>query len=168
MFSQTIVPTEKQKNRINDLFTPEKIIKYSETISNEKEQYKIIKSLESKIDSLKVISLKKDLKIEKYIDEIIFLNNQIREANNQENEVSDDLLENAKKPFLGLHLKTRLILQEFDFNKINLSLNLSYDLKQFSIGINGQSISIQNQSITNNVVYESKIYYGAFIDYKIF
>lgn len=56
MYSQSIQLTEKQKIRIDTLFTPEKIIEYSKTLSNEKLQYDIIKSLESKIDTLKLIN----------------------------------------------------------------------------------------------------------------
>lgn len=164
VFSQSIQPTKEQQIAIDSLFTPEKIIEYSKTISNEKEQYKIIKSLEAKIDSLKSAALKKDLLVQNYINEIKFLNDEIYRLNNEENDVSDTQLDNSKKPFLGLHLKSRLFLQEFKLNRVNFSLNLSYDLKQFSFGVNGQSLSIQN---TNNT-YESKLFYGAFIDYKIF
>jgi len=168
MYTQNVKPTQSQEKRIQQIFDPSYIIETSVIVSNEEKQYEIIKGLESKIDSLKSAALSKDRIISKYGNEIILLNQQIRDANNKENNVADNQLKQAKKPFLGLHLRSRLIVQEFKLERINLSLNLSYDLKKFSFGISGQSFTTPNLDNINNITYESKFYSGAFIEYKFF
>lgn len=165
MYTQDVKPTQSQKKRIQQIFDSNYIIESSIIISNEEKQYKIIKKLEAKIDSLKNIAFIKDEIINKYGDEIILLNKKIRAINNEENNVSDNQLKQAKKPFLGLHLKTKLTLQEFQINRINFSINLSYDFKTISIGLRGWTQSILDPLI---VQYKSEIFYGPFIEYKIF
>lgn len=168
MYSQNIQPTKNQQAAIDTLFTPEKIIKYSAIISNEEKQYAIIRSLEKKIDSLKKTSILKDIKLQKYIDEVLVFNKQIRSANKQENKVSDNQLKKSKKRFLGFHLRSRITVQDFKINNINLALSLSYDLQKFSIGIVGQSFTTPVLNNINNITYESRFYSGAFIEYKFF
>ena len=55
-YSQTTQLTQEQKKRIDTLFTPEKIIEYSKSLSNELRQRDTILSLEFKIKSLKQIN----------------------------------------------------------------------------------------------------------------
>jgi hypothetical protein len=166
LFTQTEKPTKEQQSKIDAIFTADYVIETSKIVSNEAIQHDLIKLLESKIDSLKIIAKKKDEIITKYGNEIILLNNQIRQTNLEENEVADNQLKQAKKPFLGLHLKTRLTFQEFDVSKMNFSGNLSYDLKKFSVGLSGWTQSIQD--INNPTSYNSEMFYGAFVQYNIF
>lgn len=164
-FSQSTKITQAQKEKIENIFTADYIIEISAIISNEKHQIEIIKSLEKKIDSLKTLSKSKDILISKYAKDVIQLNEVIRDVQQKEDVVSDNQLKASKKPFLGLHLKLRSESENFDLKRINFSVNLSYDLKDFSIGIKGAVNQIPD---INNNVYKSEFYYGPFIEYKIF
>jgi hypothetical protein len=55
-YSQTTQLTQDQQKRIDTLFTPEKIIEYSKSLSNELRQRDTILSLEFKIKSLKQLN----------------------------------------------------------------------------------------------------------------
>lgn len=57
-YSQSIQLTPDQQTRIDTLFTPEKIIEYSKSISNELRQKDTITSLQNKIKTLKSINNK--------------------------------------------------------------------------------------------------------------
>ena len=164
MFSQTIQPTKEQQAIINTLFTPEKIIEYSKVISNESVQYTIIKNLEAKIDSLKVLASQKDEVILKYGTEIVALNNLIRDTNNEENEVADNQLKDAKKPFLGLHLDIQLQTRQLELNHAMFSTNLYYRLKKVTFGA---TLWTQSESTDGNT-FTNKVYYGPFVKYNIF
>ena len=163
ILSQNITLTKEQESRVKEIFTPEKIIEVSKGLDNEKRQSIVIEELQSKIDSLKVISVKKDKLIDGYIKSINNLSIKILALNEEEEDVSDDILKNAKKPFLGLHFKLGVIAQEFKLERFNAFADLSYDLSKFSVGVKGwsQSLLIEDK-ITN------QLFYGPFLVYKIF
>lgn len=159
--SQTIHLTPAQETRVKQIFTPSKIKDISKGIQNERRQQLVIQSLQSKIDSLKFLASAKDIIITNYGNEILLLNNKIRNINNEENEVADNQLKDARKPFLGLHLKVRAALIEFEPSTINYYSSLSYDLKKFSVGI-----MLWTNSTTE--LPQRNVFYGPFIAYNIF
>lgn len=162
--SQNIDLTPEQKARVEYIFTPQKIIDVSKGLDNEKRQAIHIKELEQKIDSLKAISLRKSDLINKFITEISNLNKIITDLNREEDEVSDDQLDDARKPFLGLHLKAGIVVQQFQLQQFNGFIDLTYDFDKVSIGVKGwtNSVSLPDNTITTN------LYYGPFVTYKFF
>jgi hypothetical protein len=158
--------TPAQEKRRNEIFTAEKIIDISKAIDNEKRQYETIIELQFKIDSLKAIAIKKDSLVMAFSNQISVLNSELLRINNEENNVSDDELKIAKKPFLGFHSRARINLQELDYKKINFSINLSYDFKFVSLGIYGETFSVRETNFSKS--FNTEMYYGLFIEYKIF
>jgi len=157
--------TPNQTSRVQEIFTPSKIKDLAKGIQNERRQRLVIISLQDKIDSLKTVAFSKDKIISKYGNEIIHLNEQLRKTNDEENEVADIQLKDAKKPFLGLHLYTRAVVQNFEPSTINFSATLSYDLKKFSVGMAAWSTSMSNDA---GNTFKSTMFYGPFVEYKIF
>lgn len=81
MYSQTIPLTPQQEQRIRDLFTPEKIIEYSKSLSNEERQRDTILSLENKIKELKLINKSLYENTKKTLIKIDNLNTSIESMN---------------------------------------------------------------------------------------
>lgn len=163
ILSQNTGLTPEQESRVLEVFTPEKIIDVSKAIDNEKRQYVIILQLQSKIDSLKALAAEKDIIISDFKNEIVSLNKDLERVNNEENDVADAQLKNAKKPFLGLHLTTRVYSQKFQTDKLSLQTNLYYKLEKLTLGI---SFWGQHEPVLDT--FEHNFYYGPYIEYKLF
>lgn len=164
MLSQVITMTPEQLERRDKIFTAEKIIDISKAIDNEERQYVEIIGLQNKIDSLKAIVKEANSSAIAFSNEIDRLRKELRDVNDEMDEVNDDRVKNAKKPFLGLHSYARIKLQEFDYKKINFHLNLSYDFKYVSLGVYGETFSFELEPRK----YDTEVYYGIFAQYKIF
>jgi len=152
--SQTTSLTPEQKRRVTKIFTADKILDVSKAIDNEKRKEMEIIQLQDKIDSLKVLAQKKDVLIDSFTSEIITLNNFIRELSKEEDEVADEQLKNAKKPFLGLHLNAGILSRELT-SDLSLQVDLSYKLDKFSVGFRSWSRDVG-------------ITYGPYVNYKFF
>lgn len=164
ILSQTITLTPEQIKKRNEIFTAEKIIDISKAIDNEKRQYEVIIDLQNKIDELKAIAKKKDSLVVAFSNENKILLKKLSEVRGDIDQNNEDILDQVKKPFLGLHSRAGLKVQEFDYKKINFYLNLSYDFKFLSLGLYGETFSMQMDPNK----YQTEVNYGLFIEYKIF
>lgn len=161
--SQATGITPNQKKQIEDIFTPEKIIEVSKGLTNEKRLSDSIVSLQKKIKNLKEISDEQDRRIDVLTLELIAANQFIRNSIDQVDNIADEELRFAKKPFLGLHLRGRIDLMQFDYKQPNLSVTLSYDLESISIGT-----SFFTLGVPNNNEYTITGTYSVFAAYKFF
>ena len=153
--------TPEQIQRRNEIFTAEKIIDVSKAIDNEREQYKVIRSLEAKIDSLKHLAKQKDLKIKEYVAENTKLSLAVSDLNNRIIQTQQEETKAAKKLFFGLNLKGRVFSQDFEFKQFGYNFSLSYNLKNIDVGIMHQSL-FQESALNNNS------FNGIFIQYNFF
>lgn len=163
MLSQTTDITKLQKERIEAVFTPDKIIEISKGLSNEERQAKEIDSLYKIIDSKdKTIELLK----EEYTETLIQIakHNQLAtDSSVTIDDISDNQLKEEKRKWKGLHLYAGIGVPKFQFDEIVFSAELMYELERFEFGFNGSmapSIELDN----NNYQF----YYYLRFRYKIF
>lgn len=163
MLSQVIDTTPQQKKRIEEIFTPEKIVEVSKGLSNEQRQKLEIDSL------LKIIIFKDDI-IEqireehvKTLTEIAKANAIAKETTKEVDEISDEQLRKERFKWKGLHLYGGIEVPNFEFNSISINTELMYELERIEFGLKG---SFEQNTISVDTNYEF-IYYLK-LRYKFF
>ena len=157
--------TPAQKKRVQEIFTPEKIIDMSKGLDNEQRQYGVILELQDKIDSLQTIVRDMKSLAMVFSSKIDSLQGRLNDINSEKDKISDKRIKNAKKRFLGLHSKARLSFVDMDYRKINGMATLYYDFDILSVGAFLQNFTFRPESSPK---YETQFFYGIFIEYKIF
>lgn len=161
--SQTIDITKLQKERIEAVFTPKKIIDISKAISNEERQKKDIDSLQKIIDFKEEII--DDLKKEhlKTLTEIAINNNTAKEATGVVDDISDNQLKKERSKWKGLHLYAGIEVPQMKFTTLIFNSELMYELERFEFGIKG---AVNPVTILNDTKYEFNYYLK--LRYKFF
>lgn len=163
LFSSKIVMpqsiTEIQKNRIKDIFTPEKIIDISKGLSNEKNQDSIIKLRDSQIKELelKVKSLSEEHL--KTLQEIAKQNSIAIETTNQVDSISQKQLKKERFKWKGLHLYIGAEVPEISVNNTIINSELMYEFSKIEFGLKGEVNSVSGNS---NFNYLLKLRYKIF------
>lgn len=161
--SQTISITKEQKQRINKIFTPEKIIDISKGLSNEKRQDSIlvikdnqIKELQAKIEALREEHKKTLISIAKQ-------NKIAKNASSEEDKVSDDILKKEENKSKGFHLFVGAEIPNFNFGNSGFNSELMYQFSDFDIGVKGEiSPRVFNTNTDYNFKYFLKVRYKIF------
>ncbi len=161
--SQTTNITKQQKSRINNIFTPSKIIDISKGISNEERQVKEIDSLQAIIDFKDNVI--EELKKEhlKTLTEIAKHNKTAEETTNLVDDISDNELKKERNRWRGLHLYAGIEVPEFEFNRMLLNTELMYEMERIEFGFRG---GINQTFISDETGYEFN--YFLKLRYKFF
>lgn len=159
--SQTINTTKKQKERISKILTPEKIIEISKGLSNEIRQDSVISARDIQIAELqsKIEALKEEHK--NTLISIAKENNKAKEASQEEDKLSDDILKKERSKYLGLHLYIGSEVPKFNFQAMNFNTEVMYELEKFDFGIKAEAIKLPTQH-NYNFNYSLKIRYKIF------
>ena len=161
MSSQVTSITKEQKQRINKIFTPKKIIDISKGLSNEKRQDSVltirdnqIKELQAKIEALREEHRKTLISIAKE-------NSKAKKASSEEDKLSDDILKKEKLKTLGFHMFAGLEAPNFSFQKMRFNSELTYQFSDIDVGLKGE-FSTQNLDSNYSFNYFIKIRYKIF------
>lgn len=133
--SQNISITQEQKNRINRVFTTEKIIDISKAISNEIKQDSVILARDNQIKDLKlkIESLEKEYK--QTLIDISTNNLLVKERSKEADNISEDLIKKEKFNWKGFNLYGGLEPSISSFNTLNLNLELMYETRKMHLGL---------------------------------
>jgi hypothetical protein len=159
--SQDITTT--QRNRIDSIFTAEKIIDISKGLSNEKLQDSVIKVRDNQIKELqdKVALLKKEHT--NTLIEIAKHNKTAEETTSTVDDISDNQLKKEKNKWKGLHLYGGVEIPQFKFNEPNFNTELMYELERFEFGVKGEFGKLDIEKETGyNFNYYLKLRYKFF------
>lgn len=161
--SQNIDITPEQKQRIDQIMTPEKIIDLSKCISNEKRLTKEIQAREAKIDSLKALIDFMENDYRETLEDIARANNTAKDSSKEIDDITDDQIKRLKLKWTGLHLYGGFESTKFQFNDISFNTELMYEFQKLQIGLKGLTERI-NESDTKNYVFT----YAVKVRYKFF
>lgn len=148
MYSQNTDITPKQKERIDSIFTAEKIIQISKGLSNEERQRDSIISLQKKIKSLNEIIDKLKEEHVKTLTDIAKSNAIAKEATKEVDDISDEQLKRERLKWAGLHLYGGIEAPKFDFDNLEINSELMYEFRKFHFGI--KTAFQQQQNINSN------------------
>lgn len=139
IFTQNIKPTQTQKNRISEIFSPEYIIESSRAISILIEQDSVIKARDIQIKelALKISALQDEHK--KTLISIAKENKVAQTASKQIDSISEDQIKDSRFKFknlkwLNLHLYTGLE-SDLNFKEFTINSELMYEFNKFHFGI---------------------------------
>lgn len=158
--SQNIGITPEQKQRIDEIMTPEKIIDLSKCITNEQRLIREIKQREAQIDSLKALL---DFVREDYtntLEEIAKANKTAQDSSNDIDSIADNQIKKIKFNWTGLHFYGGIETDQFRFNDMSFNAELMYEEKRFHIGLKGFTEKPEGKEFIFN--------YGLKLRYKFF
>lgn len=161
--SQTTNITKLQKERIESVFTPAKIIDISKAISNEERQVREIDSLQIIIDfKEKVIEQLKQEHLKTLVG-IAKHNETAKETTETVDDISDNQLKKERNRWKGLHLYAGVEIPKFKFTQINFNTELMYELEKVEFGIRG---AVEQSIVLESTKYEFN--YFLKLRYKFF
>ena len=161
--SQNIDITPEQKQRIDEIMTPEKIIDISKCISNEKRLTKEVQDREAKIDSLIALIdfMEKDYR--QTLEEIAKANNTAKDSSKDIDDITDDQIKRLKLKWTGFHFYGGFETTQFRFNDMSFNAELMYELPKLQIGLKGLTERIREPDNKNYIFT-----YGIKVRYKFF
>lgn len=162
MLSQVTDITKEQKQRIEEIFTPEKIIEISKGLSNEQKQDSVIIARDKQIQELqsKIEALKEEHK--NTLVAIAKENKKAQETTQEIDSISDHQLKTEKLKWSGLHLYVGAEVPEFTFKNTFINVELMYEFRKLHFGLKGEvnpTVTIENP---NTFTYFLKVRYKIF------
>ena len=162
-FTQNIKPTQEQKDKIKEIFTPEYVIESSKPISIMKEQDSVIKVRDKQILALKekIKTIQKEYT--KTLVEIAKENKIAETTTNQVDSISDHQIKSERFKWKGLHLYGGVEVTKFEFQNSIINTELMYEFTSFEFGLRAEINPEPNQTESKyNFNYLLKVRYKFF------
>lgn len=150
-------PHIKKGNNNTTILSEEKTIDQAKIIKDWQRRGQIIKDLELKLEKATKALEESTKSREKALNEILALNEHLRNLTEKENNISDTQLKKEKNKWSGLHLYITTGIERFKLDRTNFSLNLRYELKRWEVGIVGGTLFD-----TNEFTYQARLSYKIF------
>lgn len=162
-FTQNTKATQEQNNRIKEIFSPDYVIESSKVISIMKEQDSVLSIRDAQIKELndKILILQKEHK--KTLVDIIKDVKVAENASKEVDEIADEILEEEKMKWKGLHLYVGIEVPKIEFNNLIFNTEFMYELEKIEFGIKGQ---VEPVFVNETSKYEFNYYLK--VRYKFF
>jgi len=162
-YTQIIKPTKEQKEKIENIFTPDYVIESSKVISIMIEQDSVIKSRDKTIEFLEKKIQNLNTEHKKTLVDIAKQNNIAKNTSKKIDTINDNLLKLEKLKWSGIHFYAGVEVPKINFSNIEFNGELMYEMRKIHFGIKGQ---IEPSYIENHENYNFT--YFLKLRYKLF